>query len=64
MQCVLVIGLILLAILGLGCSMQLDQNKNFKVVPEQEVYLAGIHHNFQKCPMYYSLLQCSHVVVM
>jgi hypothetical protein len=58
------VELMLLTILGLGCSMQLDHNTNFKVVPKQEVYLAGEHNNFQKCSMYYSLLQCSHVVVM
>jgi hypothetical protein len=46
MQCVPGMGLMLFAILGLGCSMQLDYNKNFKVVPKQEVYLAGVHNNF------------------
>jgi len=54
----------LLAILGLGCLMQLDHNTNFRVVLEQEVYLAGVHNNSHKCSMYYSLPQCSHVVVM
>jgi hypothetical protein len=54
----------LLAILGLGCSMQLDYNTNFNVVPKQTVYLVGVHNNFLKCSMYYSLPQCSHVVIM
>jgi hypothetical protein len=45
MQCVLKVGLMLLAILGLGCSMQLDQNTDFKVVLEQKVYLVEVHNN-------------------
>ncbi len=42
--------------LGFGLFNAIGLEYNFKVGPKQEVCLAGVHNNFQKCSMYYSRL--------